>query len=109
MSNHQEVSQKSGKISRSYWIGFILSVVLTLIAFASVYYKIMPVKGLYATVTIAALIQLFVQAKYFLHMNTSTEEGRWDLMTLIFTVFIVAIIVIGTLWIMYNLNYYMVH
>jgi cytochrome o ubiquinol oxidase operon protein cyoD len=36
-------------------------------------------------------------------MNTSSEE-RWNLVALVFTVLIIAIVVVGSLWIMYNLN-----
>ena len=40
---------------------------------------------------------------YFLHMNTSSEE-RWNLVALLFTAMIIGIVVVGSLWIMYNLN-----
>ena len=39
----------------------------------------------------------------FLHMNTSSEE-RWNVIAFLFTLLIIGIVVIGSLWIMYNLN-----
>ena len=55
------------------------------------------------TVVAMAVVQIFVHLVYFLHMNTSSE-ARWNLVALVFTVLIIAIVVVGSLWIMYNLN-----
>lgn len=46
---------------------------------------------------------MIVHLVYFLHMNTSSEE-RWNLVALLFTAMIIGIVVVGSLWIMYNLN-----
>jgi len=50
-----------------------------------------------------ALLQLLVQLVYFLHLNTKSEQ-RWNLIVFIFTVIIVAIIGVGSLWIMHHLE-----
>ncbi|MBE8365690.1 cytochrome o ubiquinol oxidase subunit IV, partial [Leptospira borgpetersenii serovar Balcanica] len=42
----------------------------------------------------------------FLHMNASSEE-RWNLVAFVFTLLIIAIVVVGSIWIMWNLNYNM--
>jgi cytochrome o ubiquinol oxidase operon protein cyoD len=55
-----------------------------------------------------ALLQILVQLVYFLHMNSSSE-GSWNLIAFIFTVLIVAILVVGSLWIMFHLNTNMGH
>lgn len=55
------------------------------------------------TVVGLAVVQIVVHLVYFLHMNTSSEE-RWNLVALLFTAMIIAIVVVGSLWIMYNLN-----
>jgi cytochrome o ubiquinol oxidase operon protein cyoD len=49
------------------------------------------------------VIQIFVHMIYFLHMNTKSEGG-WTFMALIFTVVVVMITLIGSLWVMYNMN-----
>jgi len=36
-------------------------------------------------------------------MNTSSSE-RWNVVALIFTMLIIAILVVGSIWIMWNLN-----
>jgi len=51
----------------------------------------------------SAIIQIVVHLVFFLHMNTSSEE-RWNLVALLFTAVIIFIVVVGSLWIMYNLN-----
>jgi cytochrome o ubiquinol oxidase operon protein cyoD len=40
---------------------------------------------------------------YFLHMNTRSEDG-WSIMALVFTLILVVIVLIGSLWIIYHLN-----
>jgi cytochrome o ubiquinol oxidase operon protein cyoD len=89
---------------RSYVIGFVLSIITTLLAYFAV------VKGLWSTtvliyVVIAiALVQLVVQMVFFLHIG---RGSRWKTITFVFTIIVVAIVVIGSIWIMNNLNYNM--
>ena len=47
-----------------------------------------------------ALAQLIVQIFFFLHLTAK----RWNLIIFLFTIFVVTIVVGGSLWIMYNLN-----
>ena len=53
-----------------------------------------------------ALLQILVQLGYFLHMNTKSDEW-WNMISFVFTVLIIAIVVIGSLWIMFHLNHNM--
>lgn len=55
------------------------------------------------TVVGMAVVQIVVHLVCFLHMNTSSEE-RWNVIAFLFTLLIIGIVVIGSLWIMYNLN-----
>ncbi|MDQ1883469.1 cytochrome o ubiquinol oxidase subunit IV [Aeromonas salmonicida] len=89
--------------AKSYLIGFVLSVILTAIPFWMVMDGGFPHQTMLITVVAMAVVQIFVHLVYFLHMNTSSEE-RWNLVALVFTVLIIAIVVVGSLWIMYNLN-----
>jgi cytochrome o ubiquinol oxidase operon protein cyoD len=52
---------------------------------------------------ILGAIQIVVHMIYFLHMNTRSEGG-WTIMALIFTIVIVAIALVGSLWVMHHLN-----
>lgn len=89
--------------AKSYLIGFVLSVILTAIPFGMVMDGGFTHQTMLITVVAMAVVQIFVHLVYFLHMNTSSEE-RWNLVALVFTVLIIAIVVVGSLWIMYNLN-----
>ncbi|MDR6788326.1 cytochrome o ubiquinol oxidase operon protein cyoD [Sphingomonas sp. BE138] len=89
---------------REYWIGFILSVLLTAPAFALVMSGIIPDPRVTAGIVIAlALVQIVVHMIYFLHMNTKSENG-WTMLALIFTAIIVLIVIAGSLWVMYHMN-----
>jgi len=48
-------------------------------------------------------IQIVVHMIFFLHMGPKVEDG-WSMMALLFTVIILAITLIGSLWVMYHLN-----
>ena len=86
----------------SYFIGFVLSIALTLSSFYLVSYGVFPPKTLYILVSLLALIQFFVQIVFFLHLN-ARSNGSWNLLSFLFTLLTVMILVVGTLWIMYNL------
>jgi cytochrome o ubiquinol oxidase operon protein cyoD len=88
---------------KSYLIGFILSIILTVIPFAMVMSGTASHSLIFATVVASAVIQILVHLICFLHMNTSSEE-RWNLVALLFTAVIIFIVVVGSIWIMYNLN-----
>lgn len=106
MSNASSTAIKYGaklKTFKSYITGFILSIILTLAAFACVGKHWLSGEALYITITALALMQLLVQVICFLRMNT-TSEGRWNTLPFIFTIVIVGVLVGGSLWIMYNLN-----
>lgn len=91
----------------SYLIGFLISLVLSLGAFALVVYHSLNDQCLIISVVVLALIQLLVQVICFFRLSAQAEE-RWNLITFIFTLLIMLIVVSGSLWIMYNLNYNMV-
>lgn len=89
---------------KSYLTGFILSVILTAIPFWLVMGDLIADK----TVLVLAImglgvVQIFVHMIYFLHMN-GKSEGGWTLMAMLFTVVLVMITLIGSLWVLYHLN-----
>jgi len=91
----------------TYSIGFLSSVALTLIAYAIVVNDIF--KNVWTPATIAlilsllAIFQLVIQLLFFLHLGEETKP-RWKLMSFIFAFVILGVIVIGSLWIMFDLN-----
>ena len=117
MTKHIAAESKSGlKTLKSYVIGLLLSLMLTLTSFGLVAMHLdknseahlMSNTGLFLSIMVLALLQLFVQVVCFLRLNAS-REGRWELMPFIFTILIVGVLIAGSLWIMYNLNYNMMN
>lgn len=90
----------------TYVTGFVLSVLLTVIAFAMVGYHLFSSATTIVVIVVLALLQLLVQLRFFLHMSVNSH-ARWNLMTFIFTAIIVLILVFGSIWIMVNINYHM--
>lgn len=88
----------------SYIIGFILSVITTLIAYFLVVNNMLPQQALIITVLAIAVVQLIVQLIFFLHLG---RGNTWKLVTFIFAIIVVLVVVVGSLWIMYNLDYNM--
>lgn len=92
---------------RGYVTGFLLSVVLTAIPFGLVMGGVIADPRVTAGIVMAlAIVQIVVHMVYFLHMDTKSEGG-WTLMALIFTAVIVVITIAGSLWVMVNMNRYM--
>jgi cytochrome o ubiquinol oxidase operon protein cyoD len=91
---------------KSYAIGFLLAIALTIFAFGLVLSGVWPRSATLGVIFAAAIAQMLVHLHYFLHLDTSSS-ARWNLLALIFTLIIMIIFVGGTIWIMYNLNYRM--
>jgi len=92
---------------KSYAIGFILSMVLTAVAFALVMQgEMLPRWAVFLGIFGTAIVQILVHLHYFLHLDASSTAS-WNVTALVFTVLIIILFVGGTLWIMSNLNYRM--
>ncbi|MBV8683880.1 MAG: cytochrome o ubiquinol oxidase subunit IV [Caulobacteraceae bacterium] len=88
---------------REYFTGFALAAILTAIPFSLVMCHVIS-GGAAATVILAlAAVQVVVHMIYFLHMN-SRVEGGWSLMALLFTALMVGIVLVGSLWVMHNME-----
>lgn len=99
MSNQHLDSAKS-----DYVKGFIASLILTIIPFYFVATQSLPKDIIYAILFGCAVIQVIVHFIYFLHMEIKTDEGKWNFVSLMFTVLVVLILIVGSIWIMWNLN-----
>ncbi|NUB12693.1 cytochrome o ubiquinol oxidase subunit IV [Azospirillum brasilense] len=110
MSSHAEEHHGHGEHEGahgtlgSYLIGFVLSVILTVIPFwlvmdGTILDKNMTVMAIMAL----AAVQVVVHMIFFLHMN-GRAEGGWTMLSLIFTIIVVVIMLAGSLWVMYHLN-----
>jgi cytochrome o ubiquinol oxidase operon protein cyoD len=102
MAHHStpETGASHGSL-RTYTQGFVLSLLLTLISFGVVMGGNYSAPVALVIVVAAAVLQILVQMHYFLHLDASSSQ-RWNVMVLLYTVIIIALLVGGTLWIMYN-------
>lgn len=91
---------------RSYAAGFALSIVLTAIPFALVMTGALSHGATVFCIFAAAVLQMFVQLHYFLHLDTSSAR-YWNVLALLFTIFIMVLFVGGSIWIMHSLHYRM--
>ena len=101
--SHNELASASHSSSKSYIVGFILAVVFTIISFALVMMEQVPRKVAVIGLSIAALLQMLVHLRYFLHLDSSKEQ-RWNIIFIAFTAVLVFIFVGGTVWVMVTLN-----
>ncbi len=85
----------------SYAIGFVLSVILTVIPFGMVMSGNFSRETALISMLVMGVVQIVVHLVCFLHMNTSSE-GRWNLLAFLFTVLIIVMLVGLAIWIMVN-------
>lgn len=105
MSHSNDHGASHGSV-KTYMTGFILSIILTVIPFWMVMSGSASKPVILGAILVTAVIQILVHLVCFLHMNTKSDEG-WNMTAFIFTVIIIAILVVGSIWIMWNLNYNM--
>ncbi|WP_042279265.1 cytochrome o ubiquinol oxidase subunit IV [Candidatus Protochlamydia sp. R18] len=101
--NLDDVKKEWHGTIKSYVIGFTASLILTLLSFSFVFFKILNGQDLVYTLIGFALTQTFVQLVFFLHIGQEPKP-RWESIALGFTILILLIVVIGSLWIMHDLN-----
>ena len=108
MQNDSTPDYGTGKKTLSiYLIGLIICIFLTVIAFWVVMAEQFSRETILITIFSAACLQFLVQVICFLRLNTQTEQSKINVMSFIFTGVILIVIVIGSLWIMWSTNYYM--
>ncbi len=107
-SNSKNIHSMGRKTLGAYLTGLVLSLLFTLLAFAIVGWHWFDARGMYIAVSLLAILQLIAQVTYFLRLNGS-REGQWNLLPFLFTIVIIVVILAGSLWIMYNLNFFMDH
>lgn len=88
---------------KGYLIGFVLAVILTAIPFKMVMDGGYSHGTVLVTVMALAVVQIVVHLIYFLHLDGSSAQ-RWNVMAFLFTLLILAIVVVGSLWVMHNMN-----
>ena len=87
-------------------LGFILSILLTFASYLIVTENYLTGKTLLLAILGLCCIQALVQLVLFLHLGLESKP-RWNLIIFLFLVLLIVVVIGGSLWIMYNLNYNM--
>lgn len=88
---------------RTYAVGYLLSLVLTVAAFAAVRWPSLGARAIFGTVLALSLVQMVVQFRCFLHISLK-QSSRHDLQLILFSALIITLMVSGTLVILFNLR-----
>lgn len=88
----------------SYVAGFGLSIILTMAAYLSVTRHSYSDGILLDVIIGLAVLQFVAQLLFFLHLGREAKQ-RLNEVVLLFMILVVAVLVIGSLWIMANLDY----
>jgi cytochrome o ubiquinol oxidase operon protein cyoD len=90
----------------SYLGGLALAIILTLASFGAAISHAVWAPGLPVLLAVLAVAQMGVHLVFFMHVN-ATEEGENTALALGFGIFIVLLVVFGSLIIMNNLSSFM--
>lgn len=104
--SNSSVPEREHGTTRSYVIGFILSLVFTFIPYYLVVNQTVSGKTLLATILGFAVMQMIVQITFFLHLGRGPKPN-WNLFFFIATVGIILVVVGGSIMIINNLYHNM--
>ena len=88
---------------RGYLIGLGLSVLATVVAFYLSGTSLVWQPSIPAALIVLAIAQIGVHIVFFLHITTRPDSVN-NVMALAFGVFVVFVLIVGSVWIMTNLN-----
>lgn len=88
---------------RAYLIGLVLSLLLTSTSFLLVWLKPFSTGAIFYTILALAVVQAVVQLLFFLHLGQEAKP-RWETVVFTFVSMILLAVVVGSLWIMYDLD-----
>jgi len=98
-----EIEDDGETPSANYLIGLALAIVLTLASFGAALTHVVWGPGLPILLAVLAIAQMGVHLVFFMHVN-ATEEGENTALALGFGIFIVFLVVFGSIVIMNNLS-----
>jgi cytochrome o ubiquinol oxidase operon protein cyoD len=105
--NHSRSSHKGEHgTTRSYIIGFLLSLIFTAIPYYLVVSKAISGTLLLTVILVIAVLQMIIQIIFFLHLGREPKP-LYNVLFFIATVGTILLVVVGSIWIMNHLNYNM--
>jgi len=90
----------------SYLTGFVLAAALTIASFWLASSHLLTPASLIAALVVLAIGQMLVHLIFFLHITTAPAQ-KTNILALLLTLLIIALVVIGSVWIMSQLNDHM--
>lgn len=87
----------------TYLTGYVLAIILTLLAFAAVLTKPFSEPAIVTIITIAAVCQAGVHMWFFLHMFRKSTP-LWNTVSLAFVVVVIILLVAGSMFILLTAN-----
>ena len=92
----------------SYTWAFISCLIISIVAYSVAVSESLSDRTAVAIIAGLAIVQCVIQLQRFLHLGTEFRP-RWKLWIFVLMLTIAVIVVGGSLWIMDNLNYRMLH
>ncbi|WP_028776426.1 cytochrome aa3 quinol oxidase subunit IV [Shimazuella kribbensis] len=87
--------------AKPHIVGYLFSLILTVLAFYVMLYTSMPMSWKITILLVLAVLQLLVQLFYFMHILEG--DGAYQVINVVFGIFVAVTIVAGSIWIMlYN-------
>lgn len=112
MAHHETIQPDFGTGEKTldvYVAGTITCVILTILPFAAVMLKFLSQATTVGIVVACMFAQFIVQLVCFLRLNYHTEQARTNVQSFAFILFMLFVLIAGSIWIMDNLNYNMMH
>jgi cytochrome o ubiquinol oxidase operon protein cyoD len=100
------VSEQSRATPRTYLIGLCFAVVLTLASFWASSTTSIYAPGIPVLLAVLAIAQMGVHLVFFLHISSAPDQTN-NFLALAFGIFVVGLVVFGSMIIMANLNHAM--
>jgi cytochrome o ubiquinol oxidase subunit IV len=91
---------------QSYLLGLGLAIILTLASFGAAMTHVVWAPGLAVLLAVLAIAQMGVHLVFFLHVSSSPDSAN-TILALAFGIFVVGLVVFGSIIIMANLNTHM--
>jgi cytochrome o ubiquinol oxidase operon protein cyoD len=88
---------------RSYLVGLLFSTILTLASFWAASTDLVYAPGIPVLLAVLAIAQMGVHLVFFLHISSAPDQTN-NFLALAFGVFVVGLVVFGSMIIMANLN-----
>jgi len=94
-----ENSQPSHGSAKSYIIGYVLSILLTILPLWLVIHHVLSRTSLIVAIMVMAALQFLIQLLFFMHIRES-EKPRYNVFAIILGIMFVITIIGGSAWIM---------